>query len=127
MTFREATHQVQVLALDVAILWQLAYKPLDRRQQLWRQDSDDMSPLLRAHCEWPGGHGAADQRDECASLHVLPPSEGNTLPHRDAALCSTAKAIAEWSKWVKTCPGVQCSYVSFRQVRKLFRERKSVC
>src|SRR5215813_6909524 len=73
MTFREATHQVQVLALDVAILWQLAYKPLDRRQQLWRQDSDDMSPLLRAHCEWPGGHGAADQRDECASLHVLPP------------------------------------------------------
>src|SRR5262245_43286714 len=60
-----------------------------------------MSPLLRAHCEWPGGHGAADQRDECASLHVLPPPEGNTLPHRDAALCSTAKAIAEWSKWVR--------------------------
>jgi len=28
--------------------------------------------------------------------------EGNTLPHRDAALCSTAKAIAEWSKWVKS-------------------------
>src|SRR5262249_60692921 len=67
------------------------------------QDSDDMRPLLPAHCEWPGGHGhgAADQRDECASLHVLPPPEGNTLPHRDAALCSTAKAIAEWSKWVK--------------------------
>src|SRR5262245_61114530 len=80
MTFREATHQVQVLALDVAILCQLAYKPLDRRQRLWRQDSDDMGPLLRAHCEWPGGHGAADQRDECASLHVLPPPEGNTLP-----------------------------------------------
>src|SRR5262245_56246492 len=101
MTFREATHQVQVLALDVAILCQLAYKPLDRRQRLWRQDSDEMSPLLRAHCEWPGGHGAADQRDESPSLHVLPPPEGNTLPHRDAAaLCSTAKAIAEWSKWV---------------------------
>src|SRR5262249_56207587 len=82
MTFREATQQVQVLALDVAILWQLAYKPLDRRQQLWRQDSDDMSPLLRAHCEWPGGHGAADQRDECASLQLLPPPEGNTLPLR---------------------------------------------
>src|SRR5262245_46714949 len=108
MTFREATHQVQVLALDVAILCQLAYKPLDRRQRLWRQDSDDMSPLLPAHCEWPGGHGAADQRDECPSLHVLPPPEGNTLPHRDAALCSTAKAsvVAAIAKKVE---GLACS------------------
>src|SRR5262245_15918501 len=76
-TFCKARYQPQILTLDIAIVPQLARKPLDRRQGLRRKDPDGPHPLalLRARREGPNkrrcGRRAADERDELAALHSI--------------------------------------------------------
>jgi hypothetical protein len=63
--------------------------------------------LLRARRERPRGC-AADQRDEIASLHALPPQGVRVAHYHSVAgercCCITAKLIVEWQIWVINRP-----------------------
>jgi hypothetical protein len=48
----------------------------------------------RTMLRWLSENGVHRQCD--ASLHMLPSAEGHSLPHRNAALCSTAIFAADW-------------------------------
>src|SRR6516162_1079835 len=71
-TFCKARYQPQILALDIAIVLQLARKPLDRRQGLRRKDPDGPHPLalLRARRQRPRRR-AAHESDELAAPHSI--------------------------------------------------------
>src|SRR5262249_5204812 len=72
-TFCKARYQPQILAFDIAIVPQLARKPLDRRQGLRRKDPDGPHPLalLRARRERPCHRGTGEKRDELAAPHSI--------------------------------------------------------
>src|SRR5262245_42354283 len=72
-TFCKARYQPQILAFDIAIVLQLARKPLDRRQGLRRKDPDGPHPLalLPARRERPCGGRAAKSQDELAPPHSI--------------------------------------------------------
>src|SRR5262245_28430426 len=71
-TFCKARYQPQILTLDIAIVPQLARKPLDRRQGLRRKDPDGPHPLalLRARRQRPRRR-AAESQDELAAPHSI--------------------------------------------------------
>src|SRR5262249_33655617 len=90
-TFCKARYQPQILTLDIAIVPQLARKPLDRRQGLRRKDPDGPHPLalLRARRERPRHRGTGEKRDELAAPHSITSSASASNlsgPFRPSAL-----------------------------------------
>jgi hypothetical protein len=70
-----------------------------RRARAQEPDGRQLCRLLRARREWLGCRRAAEQRDEVAPSHGLPPeAEGRTLPHRcvRTLVCITAKLCVLW-------------------------------
>src|SRR5262249_5879592 len=89
VAFCEPRLQAQVFTFHVAILSQFANNPLDRRQWLRREYSDDMHCFLRLRRERPRGGRAAEQRDE-----LTPPDHSITSSASASSLSGIVRSSA---------------------------------
>ena len=95
-TFCKARYQSQILAFDIAIVSQLARKPLDGRQRLRRKDPDGPHPLalLPARRERPKQRrrrGAAEKRDEFAAPY---PAHSRASGNPDATVRGSGSPLS---------------------------------
>src|SRR5262245_42088723 len=124
-TFCKARYQPQILALDIAIVPQLAREPLDRRQGLRGKDPDGPHALalLRARRKRPSSR-AGEQRDEFAPPHSITSSArasrvgGTSKPKALAVFRLTTN-----SNLVPCCTGRSAGFAPLRILSTKLAER----